>query len=453
SEVLPGLGEDNIKTTTLEKYSKGFLPGNYSYESKNSYLEYLYEGKENEDYNIRNKGMVFKNSLEFVDILDKFIEELPKLLINTSSIYFDGEELIKKNKVYDTFIVRFKSLPLLKRIDALKESLFSQVENKYLEQSKSKNPKDFGYDPMDFDGPIEEYFKHEINEQVNKMFPALNAVSVYKLLWEEIQKYSSKELYEIKEFTLKNIGMATVLYEDIIPLIYIRSMMEGFRNYSEIKHIIIDECQDYSPLFYLLIKKTFRNATATILGDLNQRISGANSLSKKEEISNIFGDENTTLKTLRKSYRSTLNITNFSKEILIDGEEIEGVEREGLPPKVYIENQDLVNLIYEMKERGMNSIAIITKTSKASYDLYNELSKNLSEIKLIIDDSSSYGKGISIIPSYIAKGLEFDGVIVPDGDDETYNLDSERNLLYTVCSRALHELHICTNGNKSRLLP
>ncbi|MGL5150061.1 MAG: HelD family protein, partial [Clostridium sp.] len=179
-DVLPGLGEDNIQTTTLEQYGKMFLPSILKYESKNEYLEWLYkENKSNVDLE-RLKSIDFKNSFEFIEILDSFTTKLPKLLGSFSSIIFDGKALIPKNKVEETFLVRFKSLPILKRIEALKESLYSQIETKYLLQAKKKNSSDFGYDPIDAGCSIEEYFKINIDEQVNNMFKTLSITKIYE---------------------------------------------------------------------------------------------------------------------------------------------------------------------------------------------------------------------------------------------------------------------------------
>lgn len=451
-DVLPGLGEDNIQTTTLEQYGKMFLPSILKYESKNEYLEWLYKENKSKVDLERLTSIDFKNSFEFIEILDSFTTKLPKLLGNFSPIVFDGKALIPKNKVEETFLVRFKSLPIIKRIEALKESLYSQIETKYLLQAKKKNSSDFGYDPIDAGCSIEEYFKINIDEQVNNMFKTLSITKIYEMLWNHIDDFTNNDINTTKESTIESIKSGMVNYEDVIPLIYLRSSMEGFRNYMDIKHIIIDECQDYSPMFYMLIKKSFNKASATILGDLNQRISGSNSLSKKEEISEVFGEENTTYMSLNKSYRSTINITNFSKQILLNGEDIQGVERVGLEPVLYDDNVVIKDIIEEMKNRGMKTIAIIPKTLDDANELYTKLKSSIEDLSIVTWDSSNIKGEITVIPSYIAKGLEFDGVIIPDGDS-TYSLDSERNLLYTVCSRALHELHIITNGDKSILLP
>ncbi|MGL5414668.1 MAG: HelD family protein [Clostridium sp.] len=451
SEVLPGLGESNISETTLEDFYTSFLPRIYNYEKKNDYLEYIYsnEGKNKET---RNLSMKFKNSLEFSTILENFCNDLDKILPKFKDIVFDNKTIITRKKVSEVFLTKFKNVPFIDRIDSLKGNLFAQVETKYFVQAKNKNASDFGYNPFDHGDNIQIYLKDEVSKMVDSMFESLNPVEIYKMLWLKLNK-ERKDIDNIIDITLKSIEDSTILYEDIIPILYIRMHMEGFKNYNKIKHLIIDECQDYSPLFYKMVNKIFKGASFTILGDVNQKISKDTNIDKKEDIELIFGEENTEIVSLTKSYRSTFDITEFAKNILEFGEPVEGVERRGLPPQV-LENVDVsstvLSLIDDIHKEDLESIAIITKTSKHAKELYEELKDKIKDLNLIIDDNSHYSKGITIIPSYIAKGLEFDSVIVPDM--ESYTKDSERNLLYTVCTRALHSLYLLSKGKKSNLL-
>ena len=453
SDVLPGLGESNISETTLEDFYKSFLPSIYNYEKKTDYLEYIYS-EDTKEKALREKAMRFKNSLEFSKILEDFANKLPNMLIQIKDIIFDNKVIISKKKVSEVFLNKFKDVPFIDRIESLKGNLFAQVETKYFVQAKNKNASDFGYNPFDHGNNIQSYLKEEVSKQVEAMIETINPVTIYTYLWRDISKYTKLDIDDICDFTIKNIGDMNILFEDIIPILYLRMHMDGFKNYKNIKHLIIDECQDYSPLFYKIISKSFKNATFTILGDINQKISNDTNIDKKEDIEVIFGEDNTQIVSLTKSYRSTFNITEFSKNILEFGEPIEGVERQGMEPQV-LENvnikETILEKLKEIKESGFESIAIIPKTAEKSKELFNLLKDKIEDLNLIIDDNSHYSKGISIIPSYIAKGLEFDSVIVPDCD-KTYSKDSERNLLYTVCTRALHSLYLLSSSEKSRLL-
>ena len=284
------------------------------------------------------------------------------------------------------------------------------------------------------------------------MVLTFNTVEIYKLLWSDIEKYCNDDLGKVKEITLAYLNNREVKYEDITPMLYIRAAMEGFRSYKNVKHILIDEAQDYSPLFYELIRKSFKNAAITIMGDLNQRIDEHSNVKSRNAITEIFNDIK--IEVLSKSYRSTANITNFTRELLDTHEPIEAVERIGDNPKVILtENKiaDIAKTIEAMQEKGYKSIAVICKTKAITNDVYNKLKEVLDEINLIDTETSEFKVGVNAISSYLSKGLEFDGVIVADGEE--YLNESNKNLFYTVCTRALHELKIFTNKDLAEMLP
>lgn len=450
ADVLPGLGEENIGQSTFEGFYKRYLPLTFEYEKKHHYLEFEYSKNKDSYYKERQDSVKFKNSQEFFNLLESFCENLPLCLPNFTDIVLGGKVVIKKKEVQDIFVNRFKNVAYLPRIESLKESLSSKVETMYFQQAKKKNSFDFGYNYIDHGSDFNSYLKDEISIKVQEMFETLNPVEIYKKFWIEL---NNKELQKIKEVTLSSINTSLVNFEDIVPALFIRCYMEGFRDYNNIKHIIIDECQDYNPLFYKIISKTFKNASATILGDLNQRISIDTNIKAKEDIASIFGDTNTKIVTLTKSYRSTKNITDFAKGILHSYETVESVDRTGLDVELIKTDSltlEIEKLLDSLKEKNFESIAIITKTASKAIEIHNTL-KDKVDLNLLIDEDTSYSKGLTIIPSYMAKGLEFDAVIIPDCDN-SYSEDSERNLLYTVCTRALHELYLLTDSEFSKLI-
>ena len=346
------------------------------------------------------------------------------------------------------FFERFNETPFINRIDAIKQSLFSQVENKYL-SNKDNSHFDYVEDKKTF----YDYCKTTVDEQVDSMILTLNSASIYKMLWENIQKYTPTNLNDIKEITLNYLNNSEVKFEDITAIIYIRASLEGFRSYSNMKHILIDECQDYSPLFYEIIKKSFPTAAITIMGDLNQRIDNHSNVKSRNGITDIF--DNVKVAILNRSYRSTADITNFAKEILSGGEPIEAVERQGMLPTIHMVKDNNTNnilaVVKKMKEQGYESIAIICKNNYECAMTYSNLSELVSDINLISNENAQFNSGVNVISSYLAKGLEFDGVIIADG--ENFMDESDKNLFYTACTRALHELHIFTNTDMTSALP
>lgn len=449
SDVLPELGESNIRQTTFELYSKRFLPANHLYESKNDHLDYIYSNQiDLNEFKLRTKSMEYKNTIDFMDVLNKFTLDIPKLITEIKPIMIEGSQIVSRKSVEKTFFERFKDIPLLNRIEVVKQSLFSQVENKYL-SSKDNSHFDYVEDKKTF----YDYCKNQVDIQVDSMVNTLDSVAIYKLLWSNIEKYTNLDLKSIKDLTLSYLNVNEVKYEDITPIIYIRAALEGFRSYGNMKHVLVDEAQDYSPLFYEIIKKSFPNASLTIMGDLNQRIDKHSNVKNRASITNVFNDVKTVV--LTTSYRSTANITNFTKDILETHEPIEAVDRIGDNPTIHMIDNNLeerISLkINEMKDKGYKSIAIICKNKENCEELYNKLKKLNNDVNLIISDKCDFKVGVNVISSYLAKGLEFDGVILADG--ENYLSNEDKNLFYTACTRALHELHIYSNKSLNDILP
>lgn len=449
SDVLPELGESNIRQTTFEIFSKRFLPSNYLYESKNDHLDYIYSNHTDlKTFKLRTKSMEYKNTLDFMNTLNKFILDIPRLITNVTPITIEGVQIVSKKSVEKTIFERFKDIPFLNRIDVVKQSLFSQVENKYL-SSKDNSHFDYVEDKKTF----YDFCKAQVDLQVDAMIKTLDSVAIYKSLWSNIEKYTDIDLKNTKDLTLNYLNNNEVKFEDIISIIYIRSSLEGFRSYGNMKHVLVDEAQDYSPLFYEIVKRSFPNASLTIMGDLNQRIDKHSNVKSRNSITDVFNDVKTVV--LTKSYRSTGNITNFTKDILETHEPIEAVDRIGDNPTIHIVNNNLEERIStkinEMKDKGYKSIAIICKNKENSKKLYSSLKELNDDINLIISDKCEFKIGINVISSYIAKGLEFDGVILADG--ESYLSIEDKHLFYTACTRALHELHIYTNTSLENILP
>ena len=445
SDVLPELGENNVLQTTFDAYAKKSLPTDYHFENKAEHLDYLYSN----DSQLANRtlAMEYKNSIKFMEIIEDFCKDLPEKLVKCKPIFIEGKQIIPVKNVANTFLKRFNDIPLLNRINVVKQSIFSQVENRFLNSDSG----DYDFEYVEDKENFYEHCRAEINAQIDNMVLTFNTVEIYKLLWSDIEKYCNDDLGKVKEITLAYLNNREVKYEDITPMLYIRAAMEGFRSYKNVKHILIDEAQDYSPLFYELIRKSFKNAAITIMGDLNQRIDEHSNVKSRNAITEIFNDIK--IEVLSKSYRSTANITNFTRELLDTHEPIEAVERRGDNPKIIItENKiaEIAKTIEAMQEKGYKSIAVICKTKAITNDVYNKLKEVLDEINLIDTETSEFKVGVNVISSYLSKGLEFDGVIVSDGEE--YLNESNKNLFYTVCTRALHELKIFTNKDLAEML-
>ncbi len=222
-----------------------------------------------------------------------------------------------------------------------------------------------------------------------------------------------------------------------------------------IRHLFIDEAQDYSPFQFALLKQMFPKSKWTLLGDFNQAIHAqaleAPLLSRPTETKEY------TQINLTKSYRSTYEIVEFTKGMLTGAHEIEPFNRHGERPTLTLV-EDVVELVTRIStetkqlfREGYQTVALICKTAKESQMAY-ELLKEQLEVELLDQEAQSFNKGLVILPAYLAKGIEFDSVLIYNAADTNYRKDIERNLFYTACTRAMHELHLFSLGKQTRFL-
>ena len=266
---------------------------------------------------------------------------------------------------------------------------------------------------------------------------------------------------EICTQTKEKLNKRELFYEDATPFLYLKELVEGVRRNTKIRYVFVDEGQDYSPFQYTFLKRLFPRARMTVLGDFRQAIfAQATNLHEADStLMRMYGEEDTRLIRLVRSYRSTKEIVEFAKQLLPVGDEIVPFERSGSKPCLLklsdseLRARRIIKDIAKLKDDGFESIAIITKTAQESYAAYDTLLDNGGEsLRLITKETLTFEKGVAVIPSYLAKGVEFDAVLVYDASSKTYSLENERKLFYTVCTRAMHRLRLYTAGDVTPFL-
>jgi DNA helicase-2/ATP-dependent DNA helicase PcrA len=224
-------------------------------------------------------------------------------------------------------------------------------------------------------------------------------------------------------------------------------------NYGRIRHLLIDEMQDYTPIQYAVVRELF-SCKMTILGDSNQSVNPFSS-SSPSTIHSIFPEADCL--ELRKSYRSTTEITDFAQQISRN-DKIIPIERHGRPPQVITcadqedQQAQILALIEQHKHSEHRSLGVICKTTAQAKALHRALSEAGIELTFLDYDSTEFAAGIVVTSAHISKGLEFDTVIVPHVNDTNYTNEMDRCMLYIACTRAMHELHLTHEGPISRFL-
>lgn len=249
-----------------------------------------------------------------------------------------------------------------------------------------------------------------------------------------------------------------MFYEDITPFLYLKELVLGFHSNTDIRHVIIDEAQDYSPFQLFFLKRLFPRARMTALGDLNQAIyAHASVLQQSATLTDLYGTAESELIVLKQSYRSTREIVEFTKQMIAGGEEIVPFNREGEKPLVRVlqnredMDREIKRDLMSLRADGYETIAVICKTAEQSEQVHEMLAQALPA-KLIKKTTLSFEKGIHVIPAYLAKGVEFDAVLIYDGSNRNYTKEAERKLFYTACTRAMHLLHVYSAGEPSRFI-
>lgn len=470
SNVLPQLGEDNICQTTFKEYMHKALGSEFIKENSCDMMEYILNSKGKITYQDRINNIRFKTSMEFVNILKQYVSYLEKIDRNFTDVMFKGDLIISGKDIQELFFKDYSNLPLKRRlqkiksrilflIEPYKEHWIKEVYNE-LEDSGSYIEKE---EMMELSKAIVKDKLKDVYSQIDKM-TEFDLIDAYKNLFKNLElfldksniEYDDKYIDEIKNYTLDNLNAQILNYEDQPPLLYLKGALGDIPSSSEIKYVIIDEAQDYTPLQYEIFYQLFGSANMTILGDINQSINPFMNVGNYDNVSNIAKDD-TCIINLTKSYRSTVEITKFSRKILNDNIDAEYVERSGEEPVVLgfsDENsvkEKLLEDIKTYKEKGYKSIGIITRTSREVLDVYNFLEDKV-DVKAITKDDDKYVSDILVIPSYLAKGLEFDVVLIYNAGDGNYSSEDERLLFYTACTRALHVLRIYYSGEITPLL-
>lgn len=277
-------------------------------------------------------------------------------------------------------------------------------------------------------------------------------VDLYREFWR------SEESGPIADRTIESLSRRAILYEDIPALVCLNGFYRGFDLLADTVHAIVDECQDYTPLHYVLLRHCLPpDCTMTIVGDLNQIVDESASLGSYDALADVFPGRTKRL-DLTRSYRSSQEITSFASAILGAGTHIDNVRRGGREPEVIRAEQSddlaesIVRAVEEMRSRDYRQIAVICKSRADAAALYRSIGPSTAAT-LMTGDSDHIPQGLCVVPIALAKGLEFDAVVVADASAAAYHRDADRRLLYTACTRALHELVVCYGGEPCRFLP
>ncbi|WP_078412525.1 RNA polymerase recycling motor HelD [Priestia abyssalis] len=491
STVLPELGEENMQQTTFQAYLEHRLGQTFHLEDPFTQMEYVLTAMSDPGYKARIEGIRFKAGIKYMEVMDSYAEFLGHEALIFKDIVFRKKVLVSGEKIKERFYGLDASLSIPNRLAMVTEWLLGEL--KIREKAERDEPwvedeaqlmskEDYlrAYKQLTRKRRFTENTFDDFRQEqellatmiVQKRFKPLrrrikelrfiNLPAVYGQLFAKTNYFSSfftrirrPDHWEtICLQTLEKLEEGELFYEDATPYLYLKEKIEGRLTNTSVKHVFVDEAQDYSPFQFAFMKQLFPYSRWTVLGDLNQGIFAHADNDGLDHLFSLYESEKKEMMVLNRSYRSTKQIVEFTRQFISGGNKIEPFNRKGEKPVVteVVDKRDLhckiVERIRQLKTSGHETIAVICKTAQESRTAYEAMKEDLS-LRLIRKETTSFERDISILPSYLAKGIEFDAVIIYDASYDRYSRENERKLFYTACTRAMHELQLYFIGEKS----
>lgn len=467
SHVLPELGEENVHQTTFQDYAEPFLGWEYDMETMMEFLEDLLQN----DTPTRNKLLelaAFKSSQEFQQILAELINYVSQEATQFFSVKLRGQVVITGQEQVKLFVENYNYLPVHKRLDKIHQRIIFLLRP-IKKELRREVFKEVAASPVFEDESWWTIARETIRRVKKEVDPLrdqldkhlkVDSVKWYQRLWQDHDLWS-KVAGKIPiplggDESLASLGNKQVSFEDITPLLYLRGELEGYPVKREIRHVIVDEVQDYSPLQLHILTKIFPRAKFTLVGDIFQSLNPYIWQTAPSNLKDVFSNLEMETVQLTKSYRSTQEIFHFCNGILKTKSTAETVLRTGPKPVVTQASAEnslpvLETQITNYRQAGHQTIAIICPTVAQCQSIYDQLKQRNNQwiLSLLAHEKATYKPGIIVVPVYLAKGLEFDAVILPEVGRHTYGQEYQRRLLYVACSRALHALSLIYTDNLS----
>ena len=408
SHILPELGEENIREMSFDLFAYKQLKDVVSdCEDRYDQIERVLK------YPELTAGYEEKQSQDFLDGIEMFVTELEDSLMNFKDVEYRGFTKTEA-EIIELFYFKFTDIPLLSRMEEVAEYFIDEVETLR------------GSDMSEEERQI----------VMEKFLDMYETRDIYRLYNELLEREGFLPLPDAP------LEKRKLSYEDVYPMLYLKYRLQGAKDRSGIRHLVIDEMQDYSYLQYVILGKLFQ-CPMTILGDKAQTMS-----EKEQDVTKflpkIFGKD-VTLMTLDKSYRSTTEITEYAAK-LIGQDTTNCIDRHGDTPMVeHFATQELMfNKIAKdlLDDTEAETKAVLCRNRQEASMVAECLQKICTGEKVTLLDKNSmkFSSGIIVTTFYLSKGLEFDAVFVPFVNK--YFTPLYHQALYIEATRALHTLRL-----------
>jgi len=498
SEVLPELGVEHVRQTTFVELSYDLLGISYKLTDSDAKLvRFIKAGEKGTEAELllMKEASQFKGSLEFKSMINRHVEFVNRTFVPNQDFCLENHILFTAAEIKRMVLDEFRNYPLYARLAELKKALSNRLKRDKI--GIIKEVKNF-YDNqieylLDATEPSEERrckvialteerdkklngLKLSVKTAVAKyldLFPKLDVMDYYRELLTNpgnMKRFGGGSINERTEgflcsSTKELLDRKAIELEDLAPLLYLKLKLFGFNRKITTRYVVIDEAQDFSLFQLYALKKIFDTELFTIVGDLAQGIHFHRGVGDwRDVVEKVFTKRRCRYLTLEQSYRTTIEIMDAANGILKLGRHKDmalarPVVRHGDRPAIYRADthKEFIGLlegrVRALENRQHHTIALICKTLDECKEIEALFKKrgNMSP-KLLSPENTDYSGGIVIVPSYLAKGLEFDAVIVASMEDDYTEKELDLKLLYVAMTRALHSLEVvCCKGNMALL--
>jgi DNA helicase-2/ATP-dependent DNA helicase PcrA len=476
SRVLPSLGERKIPQVTFDQWLIDQLGEQLSYQTQEDLLEFILAPENPSAEKIMHlRNCQNMGSLRMGKLLDRYREFLwegvladkPALSCRYQPLGTAGQRpkpiYIERNlEEIRTIMSELKGLPFNHQREAVELRLANEITAEIMRklgsvfQEEGRRTKEIF---SIISGQIHDYFSSWRAENVSVAYRRLfRQRGILQRLGSDLFTRWGLELMTIDAPT----AQTPFRFSDLVGLLYLKILLDGTDD-MRYSHIVIDEAQDIPPLFFSSLSHFTPKKSVTVMGDIGQGVFLNYGLSSWEELQHIFPTIRESVEELKICYRSTCEVMQFANDLLrrtgVPEEQlIHPLNRSGPPITLHSASSekelmhDIFSGIKSEQRDGWKSIAVICRSASACQTVSDLLKEEgLLDYQLIETRESHYQEGVLILPAYLAKGLEFDVVILADAHNYPAD-DLSLRLLFVAITRAAHKLHIYWQGEISPLL-
>lgn len=496
SDVLPELGVEHVEQTTFTEFCFDLLKVKCKLDGSEKKLLALLNGNREKsktdagadtDRELIEWSSSFKGSLTFKQLIDNYVLSIEKEMLPHEDIMLEEHLILAKEEINNLFTDEFGYLPLAKRQELIKKKISVKIKHRKKEivesirdlyEKKTDKARLTSEDPEMANKKIVALIneRDEIIARIDKKARSLAGSYIKKLKKDATLSFYRKLITEpetllkyspvkMRDDHIRYLSGSAGKYlkdnrlelEDLAPLVYLKSKLEGFDRKVEHGYAVIDEAQDFSLFQLFVLKHVMNTQRFTLLGDLSQGIHAYRGIRNWDDVNQQIFSEEAAFLTLQQSYRTTVEIMELANRVLQKGLgdnviTAKPVVRHGSEPErlTFSKKDELATAVYdkvaELLQEDYASIALVGKTLPECQKIKKLLEKNnLTDVPILTGEEEIYKAGIMLLPSYAAKGLEFDAVIIITLDEPyTTTNELDTKLLYVAMTRALHKLFVYT---------